>query len=102
MSGATYQGLINLRKNNHALRTSNIDFFHEDPESKVLAYSRWNDEGSRVAVVINFSGDFLKDYAIAFPHEGTWHEWTKDYRVEVKAQKLAIDLGGYEAQVFLS
>ena len=96
-----YQGLINLRKNNHALRTNNIDFFHEDPESKVLAYTRWNDEGSRVVVVINFSGDFLEGYAIALPHEGTWHEWTKDYQVEAKARKLAIDLGGYEAQVFL-
>ena len=98
-----YQGLINLRKNNHALRTNNIDFFHEDPESKVLAYTRWNDEGSRVVVVINFSGNFLEGYAIEhFPHEGTWHEWTKDYQVEAKARKLAIDLGGYEAQVFLS
>ena len=96
-----YQGLINLRKNNHALRTNNIDFFHEDPESKVLAYTRWNDEGSRVVVVINFSGDFLEGYAIALPHEGTWHEWTKDYQVEAKAAKLVIDLGGYEAQVFL-
>ena len=27
-----YRGLINLRKNNHALRCSNIEFFHEDPE----------------------------------------------------------------------
>ena len=97
-----YRGLINLRKNNHALRTNNIDFFHEDPESKVLAYTRWNDEGSRVVVVINFSGNFLKGYAIEhFPHEGTWHEWTKDYQVEAKEGKLAIDLGGYEAQVFL-
>ena len=97
-----YRGLINLRKNNHALRTNNIDFFHEDPESKVLAYTRWNDEGSRVVVVINFSGNFLKGYAIEhFPHEGTWHEWTKDYQVEAKEGRLAIDLGGYEAQVFL-
>ena len=98
-----YRGLIALRKENHALRTSNIDFFHEEPESKVLAYTRWNDEGSRVVVVINFSGDFLQDYAIEhFPHDGAWHEWTKDYRVEAKAEKLVIDLGGYEAQVFVS
>ena len=97
-----YQGLIALRKDNHALRTNNIDFFHEDPESKVLAYIRWNDRGSRVVVVINFSGNFLEDYAIEhFPHEGTWHEWTKDYQVEAKAGKLVIDLGEYEAQVFL-
>ena len=74
-----------------------------NPESKVLAYTRWNDEGSRVVVVINFSGDFLGGYAIEhFPHDGTWHEWTKDYQVEAQAGKLAIDLGGHEAQVFIS
>ena len=97
-----YRGLIALRKDNHALRTSNINFFYEDPESKVLAYIRWNDEGSRIVVVINFSDNFLQDYAIAnFPHEGTWHEWTKDFDVEAKEGKLVIDLGKYEAQVFV-
>ncbi len=98
-----YRGLIALRKENHALRTSNIDFFYEDSESKVLAYTRWNDEGSRIVVAINLSDNFLQDYTINnFPTEGTWHEWTKDYDVEAKEGKLVITLGEYEAQIFVS
>ncbi len=98
-----YQGLIALRTGNHALRTDNIDFFYEDAESKVLAYTRWNDEGSRVAVVVNFSDNFLKDYTIDhFPQSGTWHEWTNNYDVEAKEEKLTIDIGEFEAKVFVS
>ena len=97
-----YQGLIAFRKENHALRTDNIDFFYEDPETKVLAYTRWNDEGSRVVVVINFSGNFLQDYTLDnFPQAGTWHEWTQNYDVEAGEEKLIISLGKYEAQVLV-
>ena len=35
-----YKGLINLRKNNHALYTENIDFFYEHAENKVLEIGR--------------------------------------------------------------
>ena len=98
-----YRGLIALRKENHALRTDNIDFFYEDAESKVLAYTRWNDEGSRIVVIINFSDDFLQDYTIDhFPQAGTWHEWTQNYDVEAESTKLTISLGEHEAQVFVS
>ena len=98
-----YRGLIALRTQNHALRTDNIEFFHEDPETKVLAYTRWNDEGSRVVVVINFSDNFLQDYTVdRFPAAGTWHEWTQDYNVEAQKGKLVISLGECEAQVFVS
>ena len=98
-----YRGLIALRKKNYALRCNNIDFFYEDFESKVLAYTRWNNEGSRVVVVINFSGNFLQDYAINhFPQAGTWHEWTQNYDVEAESGKLTISLGEYEAQVFVN
>ncbi|HBL13823.1 MAG TPA: alpha-amylase, partial [Cyanobacteria bacterium UBA11162] len=97
-----YKGLINLRKNNHALYTENIEFFHENAEAKVLAYTRWNDEGSRVVVVANFSDNFLAGYHIPnFPEAGKWHEWTRDYDIEVGEDGLMIDLGEYEAQVLV-
>ena len=98
-----YRGLITLRKDNHALRSSNIEFFHEDTHNQVVAYTRWNDECSRVVVVANFSGNFLQDYAIEnFPASGTWHEWTNNYDVEAGEGKLAMDLGEYEAKVLVS
>ncbi len=97
-----YKGLINLRKTNHALYTENIDFFHENPEAKVLAYTRWNDEGSRVVVVANFSDNFLAGYTIPnFPANGNWHEWTGDYDAQSGDNTLMTDLGEWEAKVFV-
>lgn len=97
-----YKGLISLRKTNHALHTENIEFFHENPESKVLAYTRWNDEGSRVVVVANFSDQFLAGYTIPdFPADGTWHEWTGNYDLEAGGNQLMTDLGEWEAKVFV-
>ena len=97
-----YKGLINLRKSNQALYTENIEFFYEDSEAKVLAYTRWNDEGSRVVVIANFSDNFLGEYQISnFPQAGTWHEWTGDYDVNAGDDGIKIDLGEYEAKVLV-
>jgi 1,4-alpha-glucan branching enzyme len=96
------KGLIDLRKNNHALYTENIEFFWEDPESKVLAYTRWNGEGSGVVVVANFSDNYLAGYQVAhFPGNGTWHEWTGDYDIESGDDNILVDLPEYEAKVFV-
>ncbi|MBD2089141.1 alpha amylase C-terminal domain-containing protein [Microcoleus sp. FACHB-1515] len=97
-----YKGLINLRKSNHALYTENVEFFHENPDAKVIAYTRWNDEGSRVVVVANFSDQYLAGYTIPnFPADGVWHEWTGNYDVEAQGSSLMIDLPEYEAKVFV-
>lgn len=97
-----YKGLIHLRENNQALYTENIDFFHEDPDSKVFAYTRWNDEGSRVVVVANMSEKYLAGYSVPhFPANGTWHEWTGNYDVESGDDNIMIDLPEYEAKVFV-
>lgn len=97
-----YRGLIQLRQNYRALYTDNIEFFHEDSDNKVLAYTRWNEEGSRVAVVANLGDTFLEEYEILnFPEDGTWHEWTWDYDAEAKEGKLVTDLPEYEAKVFV-
>ncbi|HEY9639748.1 MAG TPA: alpha-amylase family glycosyl hydrolase [Coleofasciculaceae cyanobacterium] len=97
-----YKGLIKLRKSNPALYTEKIDFFHENVEAKVLAYTRWNDEGSRIVVVANFSGDFLAGYHVPhFPANGKWHEWTGNYDIESGDDGLLIDLDAYAAKVFV-
>jgi len=97
-----YKGLINLRENNQALYTENIDFFHEDLESKVFAYTRWNDEGSRVVVVVNWSENYLAGYSVPhFPANGTWHEWTGNYDLESGDDNILIDLPESEAKVFV-
>lgn len=97
-----YKKLIRLRKQNPALHSDNLEFFHENPEAKVLAYVRWNEEGSRVVVVANFSDQFLAGYQIPdFPANGTWHEVTRNYDVEANDGNLMIDLSEYEAKVLV-
>jgi len=97
-----YKGLINLRKNNRAFYAENIDFFHEDSETQVLGYCRWNEEGSRIVVIINFSGSFLAGYRVShFPANGTWHEWTHNYEVQTNDDSIMLDLAEYEAKVFV-
>lgn len=97
-----YQGLIRLRQENYALRTANVEFFHENPDDKVIGYIRWNDEGSRVVVVANFSDHYLANYEVSgFPHDGSWHEWLNDYDVQVENGALVIDLPGYEAKILV-
>ncbi|MEQ9236843.1 MAG: hypothetical protein RIG66_22465 [Coleofasciculus sp. E2-BRE-01] len=86
----------------YALYGDNIDFFYEDPEAKVLGYIRWNDEGSQLIIIANFSDNFLEGYAVSqIPESGTWHEWTRDYDVEVVEGTLELDLGEYEAKVLV-
>ena len=97
-----YKGLVDLRKNNHAFYQENIDFFHEDSNNRVLAYCRWNEEGSRIVVIINFSNNFLAGYQVTnFPANGTWHEWTHNYEVETYGNNIITDLSEYEAKVFV-
>lgn len=97
-----YKMLIQLRKGNRALHTENIEFFHEDTQAKVLAYSRWDDNGARVVVVANFSHQFLLDHHIPnFPASGIWHEYISNFDIKVGDEKTQISLPEYEARVFV-
>ncbi len=97
-----YSGLIYLRKTTAALHTENIEFFHLDPERKVLAWKRWDDGGGLVAVVANFSDDSLADYAIPnWPAEGDWHEYTFNYDVHVAGGTHTDLLGRSQCKVFI-
>ncbi len=97
-----YRGLTMLRRNNPALYTENIEFIHENPEAKVLAYVRWNNEGSRIVVVANFSDNFLGGYSVDhFPGAGKWHEWTGNYDLAAGNDTIMTDLGPHEAKVFV-
>lgn len=98
-----YKKLIALRKQNPALHSENIDLFHTDPENKVLAYCRWNEEGVQVVVVANFSDKNLTKYKInKFPEHNNWDEWLEGNDLEAKDNQLIVDLGEKEAKVFVS
>ncbi|MGB7084978.1 MAG: alpha-amylase family glycosyl hydrolase [Phormidesmis sp.] len=97
-----YKGLIALRKQNAALRSDNIAVFHENSNDRILGYMRWHEMGARVAVIANYSDNYIADYTVSdLPEDGTWHEWTKDYDIQVEEGRLTLDLPEYEAQVLV-
>ncbi len=97
-----YQKLITLRKKIPALQSSNVNFFYEHVENQVLAYVRWNNEGSRVVVVVNFSDQSFPEYEIPeFPEDGNWYEWLSDRQFQVENACLTTELKDFEAKVFI-
>ncbi|RCJ24951.1 alpha-amylase [Nostoc sp. ATCC 43529] len=97
-----YQKLIALRQQNLALQSDNIEFFHEDTNNKVLAYSRWDKQDSHVVVVVNFSAANLTKYEIPnFPTAEYWRDWFGNCEVETQEDNLVTDLPSYTAKVFV-
>lgn len=97
-----YQGLIRLRSENGALRSDNISFFHENEKDGVIGYIRWDNIGPQVAVIVNCSDNFLADYSVPnLPEDGTWHEWTSNYDVQVEGGTATMTLPEYEAKVLV-
>jgi 1,4-alpha-glucan branching enzyme len=99
---AYYKHVILLREKVPALYTKNIEFFHENAETKVIAYYRWSDEGTRAVVVANFSDTYLSGNSIPnFLAAGTWHEWMYNKIVEVGEEGFKFYLAESSAQVFV-
>ncbi len=97
-----YQRLIALRRETVALLSSDIEFFHTNPDDRVLAYVRWHEAGSRVVVIANFSDQNLAGYTMEnFPADGTWAEAIAQTNIEAKDGKLTTDLGAWEAKVLV-
>ncbi len=94
-------GLIFMRKKVGAFKTEHIEFFHLDPEHKVLAWERWDDGGSQVAVVANFSDDSLGDYHVPNFPDGDWHEYTFDYDIHVEGGQLVDLLGQSQCKIYI-
>lgn len=93
--------MILLREKVPALYTKNIEFFHENAETKVLAYYRWSDEGTRTVVVANFLDTYLSGNSIPnFPAE-TWRELMYNKILEVGEEGFKFVLPKWSAQVFV-
>ncbi|AUT00665.1 alpha-amylase [Nostoc sp. CENA543] len=100
---AYYQQLITLRKQTPALQSDNIEFFHENPTDKVLAYTRWHNQGDRIVVVANFSPQPLTNYQIShFPDGKSWRDCVTNAKVSVEDHSLVTDLPKYGAKILIS
>ncbi len=97
-----YRMLIGLRKDNAAFHSTNIDFFHEDNSSGVLAFHRFDDEGNSAVIVLNLTDNYLEEYSIThFPFNGHCREVTKDLETEINGHLLTTNLSRREGLVFV-
>ncbi len=98
-----YKKLIALRRQTPALQSDNIEFFHENADTKVLGYIRWHECGSLIVVVANFSDQHLSTSHIPeFPTINSWRDWFTDSEVEVGHSGMIADLPSHTAKIFIS
>ncbi len=97
-----YKLLISLRTDLAAFRSTNIEFFHEDVDSGVLAFHRFDDGGNGVVVVLNLSNSNLENYTIAnFPFNGSIYEVIKASETTAFENNLTTPLSRREGQIFV-
>lgn len=77
-----YASLAYLRHTQGALQGNSFEPLLVDHERKLLAYHRWNDNGSVVVVAVNLTGQTQRA-VIQFPRAGVWHEWLHDYDEQI-------------------
>jgi 1,4-alpha-glucan branching enzyme len=69
------QNLIQLRCNQPALRSDNVNPFHGHDQNRVIAFHRWLEgKGNDVIVVATLAETTWYNYAIGFPYSGSWAE----------------------------
>lgn len=98
-----YKNVIALRKNNRPLQLAdNIEFLYTDPAKQLLAFKRWEEQGSVVVVLVNLNDTFAGPVEIPnIPTNGTWHEWIHDYDVTVEGDVLRDQLAESEIKIYL-
>ena len=93
---AWYKTLIALRHKHEALSSSKIDFF-ESENPHVLIYSRGNEKGNRVLVILNTSETnqstrLPTEELLENLLEGKKEQYTKGEKKEIPSQSLALFL----------
>lgn len=98
-----YRTLIKFRTSDAAFRSNKVEFFHEDQESGVLCFRRFDDDGNTAVVVLNLSDNELANYTVPnFPFEGPCREISKDAGFVSSENALTLDLPRREGMLFVS
>ncbi len=98
-----YCSLIALRKDAPALRSDTVEVFHVDRDRAILAFKRWTDEGNIVVTVANLKDQYAGDIEIGnWPGDGSWHEYTDNYDIDVQGGVLHDKLAESEVKIYVT
>lgn len=89
-----------LRQMNASLRHGIIQFFHEDSDNHVLAFSQNED----IIIICHFSSETTLNYILRnIPKSGNWTDALTNEQVNVDQEKnLTLELSPFAARVFVS
>ncbi|CAF3692334.1 unnamed protein product [Rotaria sp. Silwood1] len=95
----TFKHLIKLRHINKSLREDPMNFFYEDNQNRIIAYSR----GKNLVVVASFNKMAKTKYIIGnFPQNGMWIDYITNEQVFVDAvNNLTLDLLPFDSRLYI-
>lgn len=98
-----YKNLIELRKSHAAFYAATCEFFHEDPDSRVISFNRFDHDSNNAVIVLNLSDRDLENYTIQnFPLTGECIEWTSKNKMTIDNNSLTTNLARREGTVFVN
>ena len=95
----TFRQLIHLRHSNSNLRNGPIEFFYENENERVLAFSR----GTKLVVIVHLHPQAKAKYIIGpFPEKGLWIDYLTDEEVNVdQSGNLTLDLLPFDSRLYI-
>ncbi|CAF4790635.1 unnamed protein product [Rotaria sp. Silwood1] len=95
----TFKHLIKLRHINKSLREDPMNFFYEDNQNRIIAYSR----GKNLVVVASFNKMAKTKYIIGnIPQNGMWIDYITNEQVFVDAvNNLTLDLLPFDSRLYI-
>ncbi|CAF4151834.1 unnamed protein product [Adineta steineri] len=94
-----FQNLIKLRRSNKDLQEGPINFFFEDENNRILAYSR----GLNLIIITNFDQKPKVKYIISnLPQQGKWIDYLTNEQVDVdQVNNLTLTLLPFQSRLFI-
>ncbi len=97
------KAIFKLRKETDALRNDSFEILFQDNERRIFAYKRWTEGGNVVVVAVNLRDDDAGEFVIEEKalEDGTWHEYTYNFDVEVQGGVLKDTLGKSDVKIYI-
>ncbi|CAF4979256.1 unnamed protein product [Rotaria sp. Silwood1] len=95
----TFKHLIKLRHVNKSLREEPLNYFYEDNQNRIIAYSR----GKNLVVIVSFNQMAQIKYIIGnFPQNGIWIDYITNEQVSVDdVNNLTLDLLPFDSRLYI-
>jgi 1,4-alpha-glucan branching enzyme len=98
-----YRRLITLRKDNAALYSDSFEVIADMPDRGIIAFKRWDDQGSIFLVVANLKDEFAGEVELALEgiDDAQWHEVLYDYDITAQQNRLVDTLGESDVKIYV-